>query len=175
MARAASVVSSLVSRYFGSRAGLVSALVDDFFDRLQAEVLDLDLDAEGNWARHEYLRLERGVRFHYADPFAVVLYTRLSREPMVARTEVKRIEAVIEQAARNIRRGQRRGELPASIDPQLAGAAMFGAMQQVMVAALGRSPLPPPEQVVELLWQQVAASVRVNPKIDPPDDGGKPR
>jgi AcrR family transcriptional regulator len=161
---AAGVVPSLVSRYFGSKAGLVSALFDDFFDRLHAEILDLDLDSTGDWATHERLRLENGVRFHYADPFAVVLYTQLSRDPEVARTETRRIEAVIGHAARNIRRGQQRHELPADVDPELAGAAMFGAMRQVMVAALRRPRPPSTQHVTEVLWRQVAASVHLDPQ-----------
>jgi len=172
VAEAADVVPSLVHRYFGSRAGLLSALLDDFFDRLHAEVLDLDLDADlGTWAQHERLRLEKGVQFHYADPFAVVLYTRLSREPDVAQTENRHIDTVIAHAAANIRRGQRRGELPPTVDPKLAGAAMFGAMQRVMVAALGRTPRPRPERVIDILWRQVAAAVDIDPyaEIEPPN------
>lgn len=163
VARAAGVVPSLVSRYFGSRGGLLSALVDDFFDRLHAEVLDRDLDRHGDWAQHERMRLELGVRFHYADPFAAVLYSRLSREPEVAHTESRRIQTVIEHAAANVSRAQRRGELPKHVDPQLAGAAMFGAMTRVMVVALNRSPHPPPQRVVDVLWRQVAASVQIEP------------
>jgi AcrR family transcriptional regulator len=159
VAEAANVVPSLVHRYFGSKSGLVAALVDDFFDRFHAEVLDADLDAQGDWAAHERVRLERGVRFHYAEPFAAVLYGELARDPEVARKEAARIAAVVDRAARSIRRGQKRGELPVGVDPGLAGAAMFGAMRLVMVEALRRKPKPPPERVVEVLWRQVAASV----------------
>jgi AcrR family transcriptional regulator len=163
VAEEAGVVPSLVNRYFGSRAGLVSALIDDFFQRLRAEVLDLDLDDQGEWAHHEHVRLEKGVRFHYTDPAAVVVYTRLSREPEVAATENRHIDMVVKHAAANIRRGQARGELPATVDPELAGAAMFGAMQRVMVAALARKRRPRPERVVEVLWRQVAAAVEIDP------------
>jgi AcrR family transcriptional regulator len=164
VAEAAGVVPSLVHRYFGSKAGLVAALVDDFFDRFHAEVLDLDLDAEGDWATHERLRLERGVRFHYAEPFALLLYGPLARDPEVARAEAARNGFVIERAAKSIRRAQRRGELPVGVDPGLAGAAMFGAMRLVMVEALRRKPPPPPERVIEVLWRQVAASVQIDPQ-----------
>jgi AcrR family transcriptional regulator len=162
VAEAAGVVQSLVHRYFGSKAGLVSALVDDFFDRFHAEVLDVDLDELGDWARHERIRLERGVRFHYAEPFAVVVYGQLARDPEVARKEADRIAVVVGRAARSIRRAQRRGELPVGVDPGLAGAAMFGAMRLVLVEALRREPRPRPEQVIEVLWRQVAASVRID-------------
>ena len=163
VAEAAGVVPSLVNRYFGSRAGLVSALLDDFFNRLAAEVINIDLEDQGSWARHERIRLEKGVHFHYTDPAAVVIYTQLSREPEVALTENRHIEGVVKRAAANIRRGQRRGELTSSVDPELAGAAMFGAMQRVMVTALSRTPRPRPDRVVDVLWRQVAAAVEIDP------------
>ena len=163
VAAAAGVVPSLVHRYFGSKSRLVAALVDDFFDRFHAEVLDLDLDRKGDWAQHERLRLEAGVRFHYREPFAVVLYGALARDPEIARREADRIAAVVERAARSIRKGQKAGELPAGVDPGLAGAAMFGAMRLVMVEALNRKKRPAPERVIEVLWRQVAASVQIDP------------
>jgi hypothetical protein len=142
---------------------LVSALIDDFFERLRAEVLGVNLEVQGGWAHHERLRLEKGVRFHYAHPAAVVIYTRLSREPEVAATENRHIATIIKHAAANIRRGQRRGELPTSVDPELAGAAMFGAMQRVMVAALARTPRPRRDRIIEILWRQIAAAVEIEP------------
>jgi AcrR family transcriptional regulator len=160
---AAGVVPSLVHRYFGSKSGLVGALVDDFFDRFHRQALDLDLEAHGPWARHERLRLEAGVRFHYQEPFAPILYGPLSRDPEVARREADRIAVVVARAARSIRRGQRNGELPVGVDPALAGAAMFGAMRQVMVEALTRPARPSPQRVIEVLWRQVAASVQIDP------------
>jgi AcrR family transcriptional regulator len=175
VAEAAGAVPSLVHRYFGSKSGLVSALVDDFFDRFHAEVLDAKLDDQGDWSEHERIRLERGVRFHYAEPFAAVVYGSLARDPEVARKEAARIAFVVERAARSIRRGQRRGELPIGIDPGLAGAAMFGAMRLVMVEALARSPKPPAERVVEVLWRQVAASVGIDPASGAPKRRGKKR
>jgi len=163
VAGAAGAVPSLVHRYFGSKAGLVGALVDAFFDRFQREVFDLDLAAEGDWAHHERLRLEAGVRFHYREPFAVVLYGALARDPEVARRESARIAVIVQRAARSIRKAQRLGEIPVGVDPGLAGAAMFGAMRQVMVEALTRSRRPAPERVIDFLWRQIAASVQLDP------------
>lgn len=167
VAEAAGVVQSLVHRYFGSKSGLVAALVDDFFDRFHAEVLDLDLEASGDWATHERARLELGVRFHYAEPFAALAFGALGRDPEVARREAERTQRVIERAAKSIRRGQRSGELPLDIDPRLAGAAMFGAMRLVMLEALTRAPRPRPERVIAVLWRQVAASVHLDVRARP--------
>ena len=168
VAEAAGVVPSLVNRYFGSRAGLVSALLDDFFERLRVEVLGLNLDDLGTWLQHERIRLEKGVHFHYTDPAAVVIYTRLSREPEVALTENRHIEEIVKHAAANIRRGQKRCELSSSVDPELAGAAMFGAMQRVMVTALSRTPRPRPDRIVDVLWRQIAAAVEIDPYAETP-------
>jgi AcrR family transcriptional regulator len=161
VAARAAVVPSLVYRYFGSKTGLMTGLVDDFFDRLHAEVLDLELAGHGGWAQRERMRLELGVRFHYDEPFAVVLYTMLGRDPQVARAEATRIVAVVEQVGRNIRDGQAVGEVPLEVDPRLTGAAAFGAMQQVVVEALGRRRRPTPGEIVDILWRQFAASVRI--------------
>lgn len=164
VAEAAGVAASLVHRYFGSKAGLVAALVDDFYDRFHAAVFDLDLGDRGDWAHRERARLEAGVRFHYREPFAVVVYGLLAREPEVARREVDRIQAIVSRAARSVRKGQRAGELPVGVDPGLAGAAMFGAMRQTMVEALSRARRPSPERVIDTLWRQVAASVGIDPE-----------
>lgn len=164
VAAAAGVVPSLVNRYFGSRAGLVAALVDDFYDRFHESVFALDLEDRGDWTEHERLRLEAGVRFHYGEPFAAILYGPLAREPEVARLEADRVAAIVDRAARSVRRGQRSGELPVGVDPGLAGAAMFGAMRQVMVEALTRGQRPRPERVIDVLWRQVAASVQIDPE-----------
>jgi len=168
VAEAAGVVPSLIHRYFGSKAGLVAALVDDFFDRFQEQVLGLDLDDRGDWAEHERLRLEAGVRFHYDEPFAVVLYGALARDPEVARREAERNAGVVKRAARSVRKAQKAGELPVGVDPAIAGAAMFGAMRLVMVEVLTRAQRPRPERVIEALWRQIAASVGIDPSRGAP-------
>ena len=164
VAEHAGVVPGLIHRYFGSKAGLVSALVDDFYDRFHRAVFALDLGSDGDWAKRERVRLEAGVRFHYREPFAVVVYGQLAREPKVALREAERVDAIVSRAARSIRKGQRAGELPLGIDPGLAGAAMFGAMRQTMIQALTRPRRPSPQRVIEALWRQIAASVGIDPE-----------
>jgi AcrR family transcriptional regulator len=159
VARECGVVASVVHRYFGSKAGLITALVDDYYDRFHTQVLELYLNDTGEWAVHERLRLKLGVRFHYQEPLSAVLHGTFVRDPVVAAKEAERIDDVIALTARGIKRAQRRGELSKTIDPELAGAAMFGAMQLVFAKALDRSKRPSPEALEALLWRQVAASV----------------
>jgi AcrR family transcriptional regulator len=171
VAEAAGVVPSLIHRYFGSKAGLVAALVDDFFDRFHAQVFALDLDDHGDWAEHERMRLEAGVHFHYEEPFAAVLYGQLARDAEVAQRESARTAQIVSRAARSVRKAQKAGELPVGIDPGIAGAAMFGAMRLVMVEALTRTTRPRRERVIEALWRQVAASVGIDPETGRPRPG----
>lgn len=159
VAREAGVVAGVVHRYFGSKSGLTVAMVDDYYDRFHQEVMGLYLNDTGDWAVHERLRLKLGVQFHYNEPLSAVLHSRFVRDPVVAAKEAERIDGVIELTARGIRRSQRRGELSRSIDAELAGAAMFGAMQLVLSRALDRARRPSPKALETLLWRQVAASV----------------
>ena len=128
VARQAGVVQGVVHRYFGSKSGLISAMVDDYYDRFHKQVLELYLNDTGDWAVHERLRLRMGIQFHYAEPLSAVLHSTFVRDPVVARKEAQRIDGVVDLTARGIVRAQRRGELPRHVDPELAGAAMFGAM-----------------------------------------------
>lgn len=159
VAQQAGVVQGVVHRYFGSKSGLISAMVDDYYDRFHKQVLELYLNDTGDWAVHERLRLRMGIQFHYDEPLSAVLHSTFVRDPMVARKEAQRIDGVIDLTARGIIRAQRRGELPRHIDPELAGAAMFGAMQAVLSKALNRSRRPSQEELETILWRQVAASV----------------
>lgn len=159
VAEQAGVVQGVVHRYFGSKSGLISAMVDDYYDRFHKQVLELYLNDTGDWAVHERLRLRMGIQFHYDEPLSAVLHSTFVRDPVVARREAERIDGVIDLTARGIVRAQSRGELPQHIDPELAGAAMFGAMQAVLSKALNRPTRPSQEQLEMILWQQVAASV----------------
>jgi AcrR family transcriptional regulator len=159
VAREAGVVAGVVHRYFGSKSGLIAAMVDEYYDRFHTEVMYRYLNDAGDWAVHERLRLRLGIRFYYAEPLSAVLHSSFVRDPVVALKEAERIDGVIALTAKGIRRAQRRGELPASVDPELAGAAMFGAMQLVLTKALARPKRPGPKALEALLWRQVAASV----------------
>jgi AcrR family transcriptional regulator len=86
VAQAAGVVPSVASHHFGSRSGLVAAVVEGFFARFHAEVLDTDLRAYGPWFEREHERVRRGVRFHMTDALAPVVYGSLSRDPRSRRS-----------------------------------------------------------------------------------------
>ena len=49
----------LIYRNFGSKAGLLAAVVDDFYDRYDAQVFDAPLAGLPGWAARERARLEQ--------------------------------------------------------------------------------------------------------------------
>lgn len=159
VARAAGVVPSVVSHHFGSRSGVVNAVVDAFFDRLHEEVLDRDLRPLGSWIESEHARVRMGVRFYYTEPLAPIVYGSLGRDAEVASREHARVALVVESTARNIAAAQRTGELPRGVDPKLASAAIYGAARQVTVTALGADRRPPQRVVVDQLWRMTVAAV----------------
>ena len=69
----AEVSVGAIYRHFDSRAGLIAAVVDDFYARYRAEALERDPAPGGGFAERERERTELSVAFHYADPLARVI------------------------------------------------------------------------------------------------------
>ena len=160
VAARAEVSVGLLYRYFGSKAGLVAAVVEDFYDRLHAEAADTDPAPGADWASRERKRLELSVAFHYREPLATVVLSRIAREPEVAAVEVRRIGRLVEDAARNVQAGQRRGELPPDLDARTVGALLIGGFRVAMGEALTRPQRPDPGRLTDELWRFVVNGVR---------------
>ena len=160
VATRADVSVGLLYRYFGSKAGLVAAVVDAFYDRLHAQVTDVDPAPSTDWGTRERRRLELSVAFHYRDPLAAVILSKLAREPGVAAVETRRIGRLVEDAARNVQSAQRRGEIREDADPRTMGAILLGGFRVAMAEALIRPERPDPEELTDELWRFVVGGVR---------------
>jgi AcrR family transcriptional regulator len=159
VAARAGVSTGALYHHFGSKAGLLAALVEDFYARLYAAVLEPDLAELGDWSQRERARIERSVAFHYADPLAVIL-AAMAREPEVAAAEAPFLAAVIDGAERNIRAAQRAGEVDAEIDPGIAAAMIMGGIRAVLGRVLVRERRPRPARLVDELWRLVHSAVQ---------------
>jgi AcrR family transcriptional regulator len=157
VARRAGVSVGLIYRHFGSKAGLVNAVVQAFYERFEQEVITSNPAPGADWLERERVRTLRGVAFHYGDPLAPVVLSRLHLDPAVAALEARRLDAHIEMSAANVAYGQRAGFVPEDIDPRFAGAMVLGGLRRVLVDALGRHPRPRQEEVAAQLWRFVAA------------------
>lgn len=161
VARAAGVSAGLSYHYFTSKAGLIAAVVEAFYDRMEAAVMAPNPKPGANWGERERLRLDRMVDFYYAEPLAPLILTRLSRTPEVAAVEAARISGHIDLAARNIELAQQKNEIPADLDAQLLGAMILGGLRQAIGQALGMSKRPGRDRLADQLWSFIAGTVQL--------------
>jgi AcrR family transcriptional regulator len=156
IARRAGVSVGLPFRYFGSRSGLLVAVINDFYDRLE-QATD-ELGREATWEERERRRVTDYVGFLYTEPLAPVVLTRAVGDAEAAAIGFVRLQRAIEVGARNIAAAQRTGELPADRDPELMVAAMLGGIQTAMASALARQPRPDQAELAAELWAFVRAA-----------------
>ncbi|MGV9414962.1 TetR/AcrR family transcriptional regulator [Nocardia sp. NPDC003693] len=145
--------------HFGSKAGLLVAIYEEFHAGLVAAIADETLPEGAGWAVREHARTRNFVAYHFADPLSGLLLGRIGTAPEVAELEAAALERIIESAGRNIELGQRSGELDATIDPGLAGACVMGALRHGIAEQLRRDPRPTVEQSTAELWRFIAAAV----------------
>jgi AcrR family transcriptional regulator len=161
VARRARVSVGLAYHYFGSKAGLISALIKDFHDRHEA-VVNQYFDRSLPWPVREKARLKASIDFLYADPVAPVVMGKLSSSAAVIAVDTGRRSAVAEMAARNIAQGQRNGFIAAAIDPGVAGAAIVGGVNQAVAQAISARERPDPGHLAEQLWGFIAGGLSLS-------------
>ncbi|MBL8644817.1 MAG: TetR family transcriptional regulator, partial [Rhodospirillaceae bacterium] len=107
IARRARVSVGLAYHRFGSKAGLIAAVVDAFYDEL-GKAIDLHDFHHKDWAVRERERLSRLIDFLYTHKLAAVIISTLARDPEVAAVEAKRWTDLIAFGTRNILKSQER-------------------------------------------------------------------
>jgi AcrR family transcriptional regulator len=162
VARSAGVVPSVLYRYFDGKDALIAAVVHDFYDQYDAEVFEAPIQPDSSWSDRETERLRREIGFLYAHPLGHVIAAGLLHEAAATRADAERQRAHTEAAARNIRHGQRTGELASEIDAGLAGAATIGALRALLADALSRTPPAPQDEVFDA-FQRVGAALLTRP------------
>ncbi|MEJ3658118.1 TetR/AcrR family transcriptional regulator [Actinomycetes bacterium KLBMP 9759] len=155
VARRAGLSVGLPYRYFGTRSGLLTAVLSAFYDRLDEAVITRRFDGR-TWHERERARVTAWVEHLFGDPLAPVVLGRLGGD--AAGIQMQRLQAAIELGARNIAQAQRDGDLPAGRDPELLVAAVLGGVHTAVAIALTRSPRPESAQVAADLWAFVAGA-----------------
>ena len=146
-----------IYRHFGSRAGLIGAVVEDFYRRYRSEALETNPAPGGSFAERERRRTELSVAFHYGEPLARVILRALHLDPEVAVREAEHVDAMIDAATGVMALGQRRGEIPEDRDPRFLGAMIIGGMRRVLAVALSSDPPTPQRATARELWVLNAA------------------
>jgi AcrR family transcriptional regulator len=152
------VSTGLPYRYFGTRSGLLIAVLDAFYERLADAAALREYEAP-TWAERERQRIHDWVTAVYADPLSPLVLGGLVGDAEVAAANTRNLHLLIELGARNIAHAQRAGELPGDRDPEFLAAATLGGTNAILSVALTRSPRPPAGDVIAEVWAVVRGAV----------------
>lgn len=161
VAKRAQVSVGLAYHHFGSKAGLIAAVVEAFYVRLDAAAFSGAKLPATSWAEREKARIAAYVAFHYDDPFAPLVIGALSRAPEVLEVETAFTRRQLAAGARMIDAAQRDGIVADDIDPHLTIALMIGGIRQALIGALTGKQRPDPGRLTNDIWTFMAAALRL--------------
>lgn len=167
VAKRAKVSVGLAYHHFGSKAGLIAAVVEAFYNGLEQTAFEPSKLTSSNWAGREKERIAAYIAFHYDHPFAPLVIGPLSRAPEVLDVEQAFTKRQLAAGAHNLRNGQREGVVPADLDPRLTIALMIGGIRQALIGALTRAERPDRQELTEKIWVFVAGALRLNSEAVP--------
>jgi AcrR family transcriptional regulator len=161
VARRAKVSVGLAYHHFGSKAGLIAAVVEAFYNRLEDAAFSPAKLTSSDWAGREKERIAAYISFHYDHPFAPLVVGALSRAAEVLDVEQAFTKRQLTAGALNLRAGQRDGVIPADLDPRLTIALMIGGIRQALIGALTSSHRPDRAELTDKIWVFVAGALRL--------------
>jgi len=161
VASRAKVSVGLAYHHFGSKAGLIAAVVERFYNRLEETAFSPSKLASPDWAGREMERLAGYIIFHYEHPFAPLVVGSLSRAAEVLDVEQAFTKRQLAAGAYNIRAGQRAGVIPGDLDARLTIALMIGGIRQALIGALTADRRPDPGALTDKIWFFVTGALRL--------------
>jgi AcrR family transcriptional regulator len=161
VAKRAKVSVGLAYHHFGSKAGLIAAVVEGFYNRLEDVAFSPSKLVSSDWAGREKERIAAYISFHYDHPFAPLVVGALSRAAEVLDVEQAFTRRQLAAGAYNMRAGQRAGVIPADLDPRLTIALMIGGIRQALIGALTSNHRPERDELTEKIWVFVAGALRL--------------
>lgn len=155
VSRRAGMSPGLPHHYFGSRSGLLTAVVRDYIERLETAISDMAVEEGSSWVDRERQRVECYVEFIVDDPLSPYVLGSLAATPEALAVASDSLERVIAEGTRNFRQGQATGEVRNDLPPDVLSAAVHGAIRQVTLQALkGDDPINR-ASLVRVIWALV--------------------
>ena len=164
VARRAKVSVGLAYHHFGSKAGLIAAVVEAFYDRLEDAAFKPSNLTASSWVGREKERIAAYISFHYDHPFAPLVVGPLSRAAEVLDVEQAFTKRQLAGGAHNLRIAQRDGVIPPDLDPRLTIALMIGGIRQALIGALVKAQRPDRRELTEKIWIFIAGALRLPPE-----------
>ena len=165
VAKRAKVSVGLAYHHFGSKAGLIAAVVEAFYSRLEETAFNPANLVSPDWAGREKERVAAYIAFHYDHPFAPIVVGPLSRAAEVLDVELAFTKRQLTAGAYNLRAAQREGAIPGDFDPRLTIALMIGGIRQALIGALVGGKRPDRDVLTEKIWVFITGALRL-PKKD---------
>jgi AcrR family transcriptional regulator len=166
VARRARVSVGLAYHHFGSKAGLIAAVVEEFYSRLDEAAFGSARLTAKTWADRERERIGAYIAFHYDHPFAPLVIGALSRAPEVLDVETAFTSRQLAAGARMLQAAQRDGIVPDDIDPHLTIALMIGGIRQALIGTLMSQHRPDRKKLTDDIWSFMAAALRLSAATD---------
>jgi len=152
VAREAGVSQGLAYHHFGSKDGLLQAVVHAFYDRIEKSVLMVRIEEIADWEAREQERVRRYIDFLLQDPMGVVVITRLAHTPAVASVEVERWDRLVSVGARNVGEGQAIGKVGATENSELLAAMVLGGVRAAVARAIALGRTGDTKQLSREIW-----------------------
>lgn len=164
----AQVSEGIVYYHFKNKLGLLTALVEDFYARLDETILGLPM-AGATWQQRERLRTRAYVQHMYEDPIGFYVVNNLLRLPALHELSHLSLAGSIEEGTRNIAQGQRQGDVAAQADPELLVTMILAGAGAGVSRAMRQSPDRPWEDVFEEVWAFIERAAGLG-RADAEDD-----
>ena len=151
VARRAGVSEGLAYYHFGNRAGLLKAVVRDFYRRFDDAIGAVPFPGK-HWLVREEARTKEAVRFMYEDPVASLVLNVVRADPALHAEEVERTRRLNRLGARSIAKAQRDGQISRAHDPSLLVAMILGGVMAAVTEALATQPPKPLPETQKQVW-----------------------
>ncbi|RTL87450.1 TetR/AcrR family transcriptional regulator [Ancylobacter aquaticus] len=163
VAKRAGASAGLTYHHFGSKTGLVAAVVDRFYEPLRDILLGDAISADLAWRERERARTSAMIDYFYEHPLAPLIAGRLAREPEVLDIERSHMQALLSHGARNIAQGQKLGLICPELDPDIVVAMLMGGIRLAIDQALLDDNPPTKIELLNQLWQLISNTLQLEP------------
>lgn len=161
VAKRAGVSVGLAYHHFGSKTGLIAAVVDRFYDPVRDIALGSAIPLDLAWMDREKARTEALIDYFYGHPLSPLIAGRLAREPEVLDIERAHMEALVEAGARNIAQGQKQGLIPDTLDPDTTVAVLMGGLRLAIDRAVLADTRPSKDALLDQIWALTTGALRL--------------
>lgn len=150
VAKRAKLSEGITYYHFKSKAGLLQALSELFYEQLD-EGVNLAIFEGKTWRERERLRVEAMVSLFYENPLAMMLITQEKAGSSLL-ADRSRLERLYNLGEKNVQAAQATGEISSRLNPRLLVAMMLAAAMEGVKVALTCDPKLSLKEAKQQVW-----------------------